>query len=83
MITIFNRKELFITFSMKAQADTRAALKKNNIKYYLKTINMNSPSAIGGTRGRGTFGQNLDMSYEYIFYVHKNDLERAKGSIRR
>ena len=44
MITILNRKELCITFSMTEQANIREALSKNNIDYYIKTINRMSPS---------------------------------------
>ena len=32
-----------------------------------------------GARGRrGSFGQNMDLNYEYIFYVHKKDYDTAK-----
>jgi hypothetical protein len=84
MITIFNRKELCITFSMQEQSEIREKLKNNKIKYYLKTINRNSPSAFGDTRARSvTLGQKMELAYEYIFFIHKDDLAQAKGIVRK
>jgi hypothetical protein len=53
---------------MKEQMDIREALSNNNIDYYIRTINRMSPSMFSrGTRGRsGSFGQNIDLNYEYI-----------------
>ena len=82
MINIFNRRELAITFSMKEQADIRETLSNNNIEYSINTINRKSPSpASAGSRTMGTFGENLDIEYEYIIYVKRNDYEEAKHLI--
>jgi hypothetical protein len=82
MITMFNRRELYTTFSMKEQANIREILTGNNIDYVVKTINRNSPSALSDTRARtGTFGQNKDYEYEYIIYVPKAMLNEAKELI--
>lgn len=82
MLTIFNRKEFTITYSMKQQADIREVLETNRIDYSIKTINRNSPSAFSDSRARTwTFGQNMDMAYEYIVYVNKNDFKFAKELI--
>lgn len=85
MITIFNRKELCIVFSMEEQTRISGILSTNNIDYYLRTINRMSPSPFSmGARGRrGTFGQNMDFNYEYIFYVHKKYFETAKYLINK
>lgn len=85
MITIFNRKELCITYSMKKQSDIRYALVDKNIEYQIKTINRMSASPFSsGTRARsGSFGQKMDLNYEYIFYVRKVDYENAKHAINR
>lgn len=85
MITIFNRKEITLTYSMSEQAKIRDKLSQGNIKYYVKTINRMSPSPFaGGTRSRtGSFGQNMDLNYEYIIYVHKKDYEEAKYVINK
>lgn len=44
MITIFNRKELIITYDLVKQAELRNLLAGNNIKYLIKTRNQKSPS---------------------------------------
>lgn len=79
MFTIFNRKELISTFSMKAQSDIRRKLQAKGIKYKCKVINRNSASPFSSARARtGTLGQNLDRTYEYIFFVYKKDYDRAR-----
>lgn len=79
MITILNRKELINTFSMTKQSEIRSILKNNKIDYVIKTINRKSPSPFSaGSRARtGTFGENMDVMYEYIIYVKKQDYEQA------
>ena len=39
MITVFNRKELLITFNMKRQYEVRDILAANNIDYTIKVEN--------------------------------------------
>lgn len=83
MITIFNRKEVCATYSIQEQSEIRTALAQQGIDYSLKIINRKSPSPMGmGTRGRtGSFGEDLNQMSEYIFYVHKNDIEQAKQAV--
>ena len=83
MITLFNRKELTVTFDMKEQARVRTLLAEEGIDYSVKTVSRMSPSPVSsGTRVRtGTYGQTVDAMIEYIFYVKKTDYERAKGII--
>lgn len=85
MITIFNRRELCIVFSMAEQSEIRKILSTNKIDYYLRTINRSSPSPFSGaSRARtGSMGQRMDLNYEYIFYVHKKDYDLAKNIIRK
>lgn len=85
MITIFNRKELIITYDLVKQADLRNLLAGSNIKYLVKTRNLKSPSpfsagSVGRTR---TFGENLSLEYEYKIYVHKDDYNEALSIIKR
>ncbi len=84
MITILNRKELIVTFSMERQAEIREILASKNVEYYVKVVNRKSPSPMaGGSRGRtGTFGENLNLAYEYIIYVKKSDYDQAAYLIR-
>ena len=70
MITIFTRKELLITLDMMRQAKVREILSANGIEYSMKVTNLQNASI-------GTIGINLNYSYEYKFYVHRKDYERA------
>jgi len=83
MITIFNRKELIITFDMQRQAKIRDLMVQYSIPYSIKVINRKSPSPFdAGSRARtGTFGENLQLEYEYIIYVKKIDYEKANAII--
>ena len=79
MITIFNRKELISTCDMKQQAEICRRLADKKIKYQLRVINRKSPSPFeAGTRARtGTFGEKLELEYQYTIFVHKKDYEYA------
>lgn len=82
MLTFFNRRELLTTYSLERQAQVRDLLSANGIAYTTRTVNANSTSALGGGRARtGTFGQNMQLAYQYLVYVHKNDYERARHLI--
>ncbi|KEZ86207.1 hypothetical protein [Lacrimispora celerecrescens] len=83
MITIFNRKELIITFGMQRQAKIRELMAQYSIQYSIKVINRKSPSPFdAGSRARtGTFGENLQLEYEYILYVKKIDYKKANAII--
>lgn len=80
MITIFNRRELTVTFDSQRQAAIRDVLARAKVDYKLVTRNRDSASALGaGNRHRtGTLGQNLQYSYTYTFYVRRADYEKAK-----
>lgn len=79
MITIFNRREVLLTFSMKQQADARSSLASNDIKYIYKVFNT---STHNGSRARtGTYGKDMMMAYEYTIYVHKKDYDRANAIV--
>lgn len=80
MITIFNRRELEITYSIDRQAQIRSLLSSHNINYYLRVVNSASPSVFNNQRF-GSFGQKIDISNEYIFYVHKKNYELALAII--
>ncbi|MHB1154922.1 MAG: hypothetical protein ACYCWE_15240 [Eubacteriales bacterium] len=83
MLTIFNRRELTITFDMKRSAEIRTLLAQNGIAYSIKVINRNSPSPFdAGSRARtGSLGVNQQIAYEYIVYVRKSDYEKSAGII--
>lgn len=83
MITVFNRKQVFASFSTEKQAEARNILDHNGINYYTKVVNRRSASPFGGgTRSiTGSFGEKASYTYEYIIYVHKKDFELANRSI--
>ena len=85
MITIFNRKELTVTFDLNEQSRVRTLLAGEGIEYSVKTVNRMSASPISaGSRSRtGTYGQNTDLMTEYIIYVKKADYERALYLVRK
>lgn len=83
MITVFNRKELLITFDMKRQADVCEILSSKGIDYAVKTTNLQSAASAGRQRARtGNSGINQKYSYEYKIYVRKEDFDRASSLIR-
>lgn len=84
MITLFNRKELISTYDMGEQSEIRDILAQNKIDYDIKTLNRKSPSSLAaGSRARtGTFGEKLDLEYEYTIYVKKDDYEEAAYLIK-
>ncbi|HBF64963.1 MAG TPA: hypothetical protein DDW34_03425 [Clostridium sp.] len=71
MITIFNRKELFITYSLEKQAEIRNLLSAHKIEYTISTMG-NTWQA--NSRG---FGINTLAQIEYKIYVKKKDYEKA------
>lgn len=84
MITIFNRKEVCITYDMKRQAEVRDILQGAGMDYVIRTKNRTASAfARGGTRAyTGSFGRDQMMDYEYHIYVHKDDYEEAMHLIR-
>ncbi|MBQ7926529.1 MAG: hypothetical protein IJ335_09590 [Lachnospiraceae bacterium] len=83
MITIFNRKELCVVFEMQKQTDMRKLLAENGIDYIIKTTNRMSASPVAdSSRSRmGSCGQSMEEMYEYKFYVHKSDYDKARTLI--
>lgn len=79
MITIFNRKELVLTYSMKTQADARMLLSQNKIPYKITKKNIGDIHSVRGHCGVpfGRGGLSSDLLYEYRIFVHKNDYEKA------
>lgn len=80
MITIFNRKELFVTYDMNKQGEIRLMLDNHGIPTKLKVTERLSASPFGGTdRARmGSFGVDQSKSKEYKVYVKKADYDKAE-----
>ncbi|MHC1683070.1 MAG: hypothetical protein AB6733_09000 [Clostridiaceae bacterium] len=79
MIMIWNRKELFMGYSLQKFSEIRHTLSVNGIKYTYRLVDIHN----GSTRGSfGTFGENLDYSITYYIYVHKRDYGIACKALR-
>jgi hypothetical protein len=82
MITIFNRKELLVTFDIKRQNDVRDILSANGIDYVVKVNGGQNSMALGASRARdGSFSMNSNLAYEYKIYVHKKDYDYSASII--
>ncbi len=84
MFTIFNRKELLLTFDLDHLSKARSKLRQNHIDYYVRTVNRNGgASGLGASRRATltTLGQKTDYTYEYHLYVHKKDFDDAMCAI--
>ncbi|WP_418745680.1 hypothetical protein [Frisingicoccus sp.] len=79
MLTIFNREELTVTFSLEELNRIQNILAENKLEYRVKSCLKG-----GIDRARmGSMGMNPEKMQEYIIYVHKDDFERAVRLIRR
>ena len=78
MLTIFNRRELYLTYDMNDRVRVCDILNANSIDYRLKTTNTSAPLLGSGRRGGSTIGMNMDYIYEYKIFVHRDDLARAQ-----
>ena len=66
MITIFNRKQLIITYDITIQSKIRDVLAANNVDYIINPV-------------MGLYGS---RQAEYKIYVHKKDYDHALRLIR-
>ena len=74
MITVWNRKEVYIGHSMAKFADIRDILAVNQIKYTYRTVSSKNSYRRGV---RGSFGERAELSCMYYIYVHRNDYDWA------
>lgn len=83
LLELFGWSELTSTYSAEEQARVRSALADQGIRCKRRTINRTSPSAISPSRRAytGTYGENQALSYEYMFYVKRRDLDAAQGAL--
>jgi hypothetical protein len=84
MITVFNRIELFATYSMQKQSEIRDILASGGIDCFVKTINRTSSGVFGDMRARtGSIGQDMRTALEYVIYVRKDDFDRAAAAVNK
>ncbi len=82
MITIFNQKELCVTFSGAKQAEIRKILNANQIHYKIRCISRRKSFIFTKKKIKDT-NQHIDLMYQYVFYVKKSNYEVASGLIKR
>lgn len=84
MITIFNRKNIYIGYDLKGYSDIRTLLADNHIPYKAGVKNrMGQWTGHGTLRGRtGSFGQSPETACEYEVFVHRKDYDRAMHLIQ-
>lgn len=86
MITIFNRKEVCTTYSMKVQSDVASALRARGIPYHIKTVSRGSLDGIGRSSVRaavGSAGETPAYMTQYIIFVKKQDYEKCLGTVQK
>ena len=79
MITFWNRKEVYIGYSMAEFTDIRDTLTMNQMKCTYRIVHSKSRYRRGV---RGSFGERAELSCMYYIYVHKDDYEWAYRLIR-
>ena len=77
-ITIWNRKEVYLTRDLNSMNAVHDILSKHGIDYITRT---NSITNLG--RHHGTPNIKADYAYEYRIYVHKHDYEFVKKLLRQ
>ena len=84
MITLFNRRELTITWDQTRQAEIRSILSDHGIESIVKLVDFHSSSNAWNRYGHNadTFGLNRDYLYAYTIYVRSKDDEEAHYLIR-
>lgn len=81
MITIFNRKEVYSTYSMESQAKARAALERHGIDYVINTTGGMARNYGSGPIAVSRFGTDPTSSIQYRIFVKKKDIDLAAAAI--
>lgn len=80
MITIFNRREVSLTFDVNRLAKIRETLSSHGIDYKIKSFNRGGNNFGNSSRARmGNFGINVEYGQEYAVFVKKDDFEEARA----
>ena len=82
MITIFNRKELLMSYDLRQVNNLREILRANRIDYHVKASYPRQASAIGAGRARTASFGTARQQERYTVYVHKTDWDRAMYLLR-
>ena len=83
MLTAFNRAELTIALTLEEYSRIRDILVRAGIPYTCKAVDATGAGGPGRSRRSGSLGINQDARLMYRFFVHRDDLEKARYLIRR
>lgn len=78
---LFNKKDLYIGYSIDDFSNIIHILKKEGIKYSYKIISHSTQwfGVMGTTRGHfGNTGTNINFDKQYVISVKKDDYEQAE-----
>ena len=81
MITIFNRKEVYSTYSIESQARARAALEHHGNDYVISTTAGMARNYGSGPIATSRFGTDPRSSTQYRIFVKKKDIDLAAAAI--
>ncbi len=76
MITIFNRKEVYTTYSPKKLAEIRSILNDNNVDYRVDISGSNKRNISAVPFAVDRFGEN-NRNCQYRVFIHKKDYSKA------
>ena len=82
MITIFNRKELLMSYDLRQVNNLRELLRANQIDYHVKASYSRSPFSTPAGRTRSPYYGSVRQQERYTVYVHKTDWDRAMYLLR-
>lgn len=80
MVTIFNRCEVQVFFSLDRCQEAASMLEGHGIETHIHARDRSSPSVLAaGSRERtGTAFMNRDFQYQYTLYVRRRDYDTAR-----
>lgn len=78
----WNRKEVYLGYSMQESVHVRDTLAANRIAYDVRTVS-HSAKRTGVRDQMGRFGENPAFEMQYYVYVNKQDYENAKYLLRK
>ncbi len=83
MVTVWNRKELCLTYSMEEQAKVRELLSANGVDYTVTTAGTHMRNVGLRGIGAGRTWENTDWNIEYRIFVKKSDFARAAALLQK
>ena len=83
MIMFWNRREVFMGYSLEKFYEARQKLEAQNIKYTYRLSGSDSTFFFESRRAHvGSLGENPALSTMYYLYVHKKNYELACMALR-